>query len=211
MGHLSILGCLFMFLGGRIMNNKFVSIVIDKEEGSRFLVSDDNSINTVDLSNDKQTSIARINIKDDVTTVCLYKNGESKGTISLNIGKEQVKIDSNSNKITYVDDNIRDLSRLYNIDIHEGETIDVEKIKGLCKILANIMITTAHLSDYSWGFSKMIINGKKSFEEDFSPSIIIFTGIAAKYIFNKNQDNVFEDGNIGMLLCQEINNYSKSA
>ena len=102
------------------MNNKFVSIVIDKEEGSRFLVSDDRSIDTVDLSNDKQTSIARINIKDDITTVCRYENGESKGTISLNIGKEQVKIDSSSNKITYVDNNIRDLARLYSIDLNEG-------------------------------------------------------------------------------------------
>ena len=192
------------------MNNKFVSIVIDKEEGSRFLVSDDRSIDTVDLSNDKQTSIARINIKDDISTVCRYENGESKGTISLNIGKEQVKIDSSSNKITYVDNNIRDLARLYSIDLNEGETTDVEKIRGLCKILADIMITTIHLSDYSWGFSKMVINGRKSFEEDFSPSIIIFTGIAAKYIFNKNEKNVFEDGNIGMLLCQEINNYSKN-
>lgn len=192
------------------MNNKFVSIVIDKEEGSRFLVSDDRSIDTVDLSNDKQTSIARINIKDDITTVCRYENGESKGTISLNIGKEQVKIDSSSNKITYVDNNIRDLARLYSIDLNEGETTDVEKIRGLCKILADIMITTIHLSDYSWGFSKMVINGRKSFEEDFSPSIIIFNGIAAKYIFNKNEKNVFEDGNIGMLLCQEINNYSKN-
>ena len=192
------------------MNNKFVSIVIDKEEGSRFLVSDDRSIDTVDLSNDKQTSIARINIKDDITTFCRYENGESKGTISLNIGKEQVKIDSSSNKITYVDNNIRDLARLYSIDLNEGETTDVEKIRGLCKILADIMITTIHLSDYSWGFSKMVINGRKSFEEDFSPSIIIFTGIAAKYIFNKNEKNVFEDGNIGMLLCQEINNYSKN-
>ena len=192
------------------MNNKFVSIVIDKEEGSRFLVSDDRSIDTVDLSNEKQTSIARINIKDDITTVCRYENGESKGTISLNIGKEQVKIDSSSNKITYVDNNIRDLARLYSIDLNEGETTDVEKIRGLCKILADIMITTIHLSDYSWGFSKMVINGRKSFEEDFSPSIIIFTGIAAKYIFNKNEKNVFEDGNIGMLLCQEINNYSKN-
>lgn len=192
------------------MNNKFVSIVIDKEEGSRFLVSDDRSIDTVDLSNDKQTSIARINIKDDITTVCRYENGESKGTISLNIGKEQVKIDSSSNKITYVDNNIRDLARLYSIDLNEGETTDVEKIRGLCKILADIMITTIHLSDYSWGFSKMVINGRKSFEEDFSPSIIIFTGIAAKYIFNKNEKNVFEDGDIGMLLCQEINNYSKN-
>ena len=192
------------------MNNKFVSIVIDKEEGSRFLVSDDRSIDTVDLSNDKQTSIARINIKDDITTVCRYENGESKGTISLNIGKEQVKIDSSSDKITYVDNNIRDLARLYSIDLNEGETTDVEKIRGLCKILADIMITTIHLSDYSWGFSKMVINGRKSFEEDFSPSIIIFTGIAAKYIFNKNEKNVFEDGNIGMLLCQEINNYSKN-
>ena len=80
------------------MNNKFVSIVIDKEEGSRFLVSDDRSIDTVDLSNDKQTSIARINIKDDITTVCRYENGESKGTISLNIGKEQVKIKRKGNK-----------------------------------------------------------------------------------------------------------------
>ena len=74
------------------MNNKFVSIVIDKEEGSRFLVSDDRSIDTVDLSNDKQTSIARINIKDDITTVCRYENGESKGTISLNIGKDKSKL-----------------------------------------------------------------------------------------------------------------------
>ena len=130
------------------MNNKFVSIVIDKEEGSRFLVSDDRSIDTVDLSNDKQTSIARINIKDDITTVCRYENGESKGTISLNIGKEQVKIDSSSNKITYVDNNIRDLARLYSINLNEGETTNVEKIRGLCKILANIMITTINMNDY---------------------------------------------------------------
>ena len=136
------------------MNNKFVSIVIDKEEGSRFLVSDDRSIDTVDLSNDKQTSIARINIKDDITTVCRYENGESKGTISLNIGKEQVKIDSSSNKITYVDNNIRDLARLYSIDLNEGETTDVEKIRGLCKILADIMITTIHLSDYKNGHKR---------------------------------------------------------
>ena len=85
------------------MKDKFVNIVIDKNEGSRFLISEDNSIDTVNLSNDKQISIARINIKDDVTTVCLYENGESKGTISLNIGTKQVKIDSNSNKIIYVD------------------------------------------------------------------------------------------------------------
>ena len=193
------------------MNDKFVNIVIDKEEGSRFLVSGDNSIDTVDLSSDKHTSIARINIKDNVTTVCLYKDGESKGTISLNIGKKQVKIDSESKKITYVDNNIRDLARLYSIDLTEGETTDIEKIRGLCKILANIMITAIHLNDYSWGFSKMVIKGKKSFEEDFSPSIIIFTGIAAKYIFDKNEKNAFEEGNIGMLLCQEINNYSKNA
>lgn len=51
------------------MKDKFVNIVIDKNEGSRFLVSEDNSIDTVNLSNDKQISIARINIKDDVTTV----------------------------------------------------------------------------------------------------------------------------------------------
>ena len=46
------------------MKDKFVNIVIDKNEGSRFLVSEDNSIDTVNLSNDKQISIARINIKD---------------------------------------------------------------------------------------------------------------------------------------------------
>ena len=133
------------------MKDKFVNIVIDKNEGSRFLVSEDNSIDTVNLSNDKQISIARINIKDDVTTVCLYENGESKGTISLNIGTKQVKIDSNSNKIIYVDKDIRDLARLYSINLNEGETTNVEKIRGLCKILANIMITTIHMNDYSWG------------------------------------------------------------
>ena len=193
------------------MKDKFVNIVIDKNEGSRYLVSEDNSIDTVNLSNDKQISIARINIKDDVTTVCLYENGESKGTISLNIGTKQVKIDSNSNKIIYVDKDIRDLARLYSINLNEGETTNVEKIRGLCKILANIMITTIHMNDYSWGFSKMVIKGKKSFEQDFCPNLIIFTGIASKYIFNKNEENVFADGNIGMLLCQEINNYSINA
>ena len=68
------------------------------------------------------------------------------------------------------------------------------------------MITTIHLNDYSWGFSKMVINGGKSFEEDFSPNIIIFTGIASKYIFADKQEDVFMDGNLGMLLYQEINN-----
>lgn len=193
------------------MEDKFVNIVIDKNQGSRFLVSQDNSIDTVNLSNDKQISIARINIKDDVTTVCLYKNGKSKGTISLNIGIKQVEIDSNSNKIIYVDNNIRDLARLYSINLTKGETTNVEKMRTLCKILADIMITTIHMNDYSWGFSKMIINGKKSFEQDFSPNLIIFTGIASKYIFNKNDKDVFADGNIGMLLCQEINNYSINA
>ena len=208
MGHLSILGCLFMFLGGKIMNEKFVNMVIDKSEGSRFLVSD-KSIDTINLSNlssDRQTSIARINIKDEVTTVCLYQNGKSKGTISLNIGVDQVKIDSNSNTITYLNNDIRDLARLYNINLQEGEITDVDKIRGLCKILADIMITTIHLNDYSWGFSKMVINGGKSFEEDFSPNIIIFTGIASKYIFADKQEDAFIDGNLGMLLYQEINN-----
>lgn len=206
MGHLNILGCPFMFLGGKIMDEKFVNMIIDKSKGSRFLVSD-KSIDTINLSSDRQTSIARINIKDSITTVCLYQNGKSKGTISLNIGVDQVKIDSNSNTITYLNNDIRDLARLYNINLQEGEITDVDKIRGLCKILADIMITTIHLNDYSWGFSKMVINGRKSFEEDFSPSIIIFTGIASKYIFDENQENVFADGNLGMLLYQEINNY----
>jgi len=187
------------------MNEKFVNMVIDKSEGSRFLVSD-KSIDTINLSSDRQTSIARINIKDEVTTVCLYQNGKSKGTISLNIGVDQVKIDSNSNTITYLNNDIRDLARLYNINLQEGEITDVDKIRGLCKILADIMITTIHLNDYSWGFSKMVINGGKSFEADFSPNIIIFTGIASKYIFADKQEDVFMDGNLGMLLYQEINN-----
>ena len=208
MGHLNILGCPFMFLGGKNMDEKFVNIVIDKDKGSRFLVSEDNSIDTIGLSNDRQTSIARINIKDEVTTVCLYHNGESKGTISLNIGKNQVKIDSNSKVITHLDNGIRDLARLYSIDLQEGEVTDVKKIKELCRILANVMITTIHLNDYSWGFSKMVINGRRSIEEDFSPNIIIFTGIASKYIFDDKEEDAFMDGNIGMLLYQAINDYN---
>ena len=54
----------------------------------------------------------------------------------------------------------------------------------------------------------MVINGRKSFEEDFTPNIIIFTGIASIYIFADNQKDAFIDGNLGMLLYQEINNYN---
>lgn len=183
-----------------------VNMVIDKSKGSKFLVSDE-SIDVVNLSKDRETSIARINIKDEVTTVCLYQNGKSKGIISLNIGVDKVKIDSNNNTITYLDKDIKDLARLYDINLQEGEITDIDKIRYLCKILAHIMITAIHLSDYSWGVSKMVINGKKSFEGDFLPKIIIFTGIASKYIFTDKKEDVFVDGNLGMLLYQEINNY----
>lgn len=195
-----------MKLGGDVMKGDEVTILLDRIESVKTFLNKGCDVDKV--IKDKNLSAARVNIKDNITKICVYEKGNLKQEIDVSIGLEEFKIDDD-NKIVYINEEIRDLGRLYGLNLTVGDTVDVNKVRGLCKILVKVITAAINLNDYSWGFSRLIVGGNELFENDYRPNKIIITGFTSDDIVEDNQyDNLFKNKNIAPILYQEINNYS---
>lgn len=188
------------------MKYENVNVLVDITKSMKTFLSNKQDMDQ--MIRDKNMSIARLNIYDDITKICVYEKGILKQEVCIGIGKNQVKIDKD-NKISYISNDIRDLGRLYGFNLSIGDEINIDEIRGLCKILANVIKASINLNDYSWGFSKLIVGGKELLENDYRPNKIIITGFSSNEVLNQSDSEVFENGNIASLLYEEISNYNE--
>ncbi|TVX92468.1 ethanolamine ammonia-lyase reactivating factor EutA [Paenibacillus agilis] len=153
-------------------------------------------------SKDRSTSIVNIDIGGGTSNLALFASGDLLDTGCLDIGGRLIKVDQNSHEITYIAPKIKQLAERRGIALALGQRVtpvDLEPIIGEMVKLLEESVGLRPLSDF---YDTIVTN--KGLKLDRNIASISFSGGVADYIYNDATGDVFQYGDIGILLGRAI-------
>lgn len=155
------------------------------------------------ISKEKMCTVVNIDIGGGTSNLVVFRHGETVDTGCLDIGGRLIKVDKESKKILYIAPKIKKLASSIGININEGETADINKIRPIVKEMAKLMAESVGLLPKTDMYEMIITNkGIKNYNIDY----ITFSGGVADYIYGNDHSDYFKYGDIGVLLGEEIKN-----
>ena len=149
------------------------------------------------------TSVVNIDIGGGTSNLALFTRGEVKQTGCLDIGGRLIKVDKDTRKVTYIAPKIEKIIKDNGFSVAVGKQTSPEELRPII----NIMVT---LLEQSVGITKQddllnFIATNKTIEIEQPIPCISFSGGVADYVYNeKDRDDCFKFGDIGILLGQAI-------
>ncbi|WP_028596403.1 ethanolamine ammonia-lyase reactivating factor EutA [Paenibacillus assamensis] len=153
-------------------------------------------------SKDRSTSIVNIDIGGGTSNLALFASGDLLDTGCLDIGGRLIKVDQNSHEITYIAPKIKQLAERRGIPLALGQRVtpvDLEPIIGEMVKLLEESVGIRPLGDF---YDTIVTN--KGLKLDRNIASISFSGGVADYIYNESTGDVFQYGDIGILLGRAI-------
>ncbi|UHA72520.1 ethanolamine ammonia-lyase reactivating factor EutA [Paenibacillus sp. 481] len=153
-------------------------------------------------SKEHSTSIVNIDIGGGTSNLALFANGELLDTGCLDIGGRLIRVDQGSHQITYIAPKIKQLAARRGLALTVGQHVtpaDLEPIIGEMVKLLEESVGLRPLSDY---YDTIVTN--KGLRLDQAIACISFSGGVADYIYEEAADDVFQYGDIGILLGRAI-------
>ncbi|MBD8498557.1 ethanolamine ammonia-lyase reactivating factor EutA [Paenibacillus arenosi] len=153
-------------------------------------------------SKDRSTSIVNIDIGGGTSNLAVFASGDLLDTGCLDIGGRLIKVDQNSHEITYIAPKIKQLAERRGIALALGQRVtpaDLEPIIGEMVKLLEESVGIRPLGDF---YDTIVTN--KGLKLDRNIASISFSGGVADYIYNEATGDVFQYGDIGILLGRAI-------
>lgn len=154
------------------------------------------------MSEEKRTIAANIDIGGGTSNIACFEKGKLKGTSCLDIGGRLIKIEDK--KITYIYPKIKELAKQNGIDLQVGEVADILKLKEVCNLMADQLAMALHLKEKDSFHSYLYTNDGKAISDSLKIEAITFSGGVADYVYNKEDNDLFQYGDIGILLGQSV-------
>lgn len=153
------------------------------------------------FSKERLTTVANLDVGGGTTNIAIFKNGEAIDTGCLDIGGRLIKVENE--KVIYISEKVKKLSKSIGVEINVGDTPDVGKIKLITDRMAKLLEEAVGIRPISDDLEYMITN--KGLKRDYKIEYISFTGGVADYI--KDMEEIsFIYGDIGVFLGQSIFN-----
>ncbi|MGL4344069.1 MAG: ethanolamine ammonia-lyase reactivating factor EutA [Cellulosilyticaceae bacterium] len=154
-------------------------------------------------SKEHSTSVVNIDIGGGTSNLALFTRGDVRQTGCLDIGGRLIKIDRDTNKITYISPKIAQIIREKNLGLDVGTVATVANIMPVVDIMVSLLEQSVGLRPKGEFFDLIITN--KSIGLDEPIQCISFSGGVADYIYYDGPiDDYFKYGDIGILLGQAI-------
>lgn len=153
------------------------------------------------FSKERLTTVANLDIGGGTTNIAIFKDGEAIDTGCLDIGGRLIKVENE--KITYISEKVKKLSKSIGVEINVGDTPDLSKIKLITDSMAKLLEEAVGIRPISDDLEYMITN--KDLKRDYSIEYISFTGGVADYIKDMEELS-FIYGDIGVILGESIFN-----
>lgn len=153
------------------------------------------------FSKERLTTVANLDIGGGTTNIAIFKDGEAIDTGCLDIGGRLIKIENE--KITYISEKVKKLSKSIGVEINVGDTPDLSKIKLITDSMAKLLEEAVGIRPISDDLEYMITN--KDLKRDYSIEYISFTGGVADYIKDMEELS-FIYGDMGVILGESIFN-----
>lgn len=153
-------------------------------------------------SKDHSTSIVNIDIGGGTSNLALFQSGELVDTGCLDIGGRLIKVDQQTHEITYIAPKIRQLAEQRGIMLALGQQVTPESLKPIIEEMVKLLEESVGLRAPGDFYDTIITN--KGLKLEKSIPCISFSGGVADYIYHEAPGDVFQYGDIGILLGRAI-------
>lgn len=154
------------------------------------------------LSEENRTVVANIDIGGGTSNIAFFQKGVLKGTSCLDIGGRLIKVENG--KISYIFPKIQKLAAAHGISISTGETADVEKLRSICRLMADQLAQAVHILEPDAHHRELYTNDGKPLPEEPKIAAITYSGGVADCIYKTDEKDVFAYGDIGVLLGEAV-------
>ncbi|MEM1485465.1 ethanolamine ammonia-lyase reactivating factor EutA [Oscillospiraceae bacterium PP1C4] len=154
------------------------------------------------LSKELRKTVANLDVGGGTSNIAIYANGQLKGVTCLDVGGRLIKVQNG--KITYVFHKIAALARENGISIAEGDVADIQKLRKICTLMADLLAQSLYLAPHSGYYPHIFTNDGKELPSDPPIQAVTFSGGVADYVYNPADADVFRFGDVGILLGEEI-------
>lgn len=155
------------------------------------------------LSEENRNIVANLDIGGGTTNISVFRKGSLYAVTCLDVGGRLVKVENG--KITYIYTKLKELAERNGILIRVGESAEETKLRKICKLMANQIKESLHLSKNVEKNFILYTNDGKGLPEDLKISAVTFSGGVAGYVYEPEEKDLFRYGDVGVLLGQEIN------
>ncbi len=156
-------------------------------------------------SKNHSTNVVNIDIGGGTSNLALFKRGEVLDTGCLDIGGRLIKIDKHSKKITYISPKIEKIIKDYNLNLQIGTIATIQNTKPIVDIMVDLILQSVGVKKQTNLFDFIVTNKSINLNEEIKN--ISFSGGVADYIYyDKEIDEPFKYGDLGILLGQAIKN-----
>ncbi|MGM1045456.1 MAG: ethanolamine ammonia-lyase reactivating factor EutA [Bacillota bacterium] len=153
-------------------------------------------------SKEHSTSIVNIDIGGGTSNLALFANGELLDTGCLDIGGRLIKVDQGTHEITYVAPKIKKLAERRGLKLALGQRVTPVDLEPIIAEMVKLLEESVGLLPPSDFYDTIVTN--KGLKLNRSIPCISFSGGVADYIYQEASGDVFQYGDIGILLGRAI-------
>ena len=158
------------------------------------------------ISEAEGSTVVNLDVGGGTTNIAVFKEGKLLDTGCLDIGGRLIKIDKSSGKVTYIADKIKELARLNNIELEEGQKPTLNNLNLIVDEMVKLLEESVNIREKSSFYERILTN--KGINSDIEVEYITFSGGVADYVYNQDTEDMFKYGDIGILLGQAISRSS---
>jgi ethanolamine utilization protein EutA len=153
-------------------------------------------------SKERSTSIVNIDIGGGTSNLALFSGGELLDTGCLDIGGRLIKVDQVTHEITYIAPKIKQLIERRRIQLALGQRVTPTELEPIIQEMVTLLEESVGLRPPSDFYDIIVTN--KGLKLDRTIPCISFSGGVADYIYQEEADDVFQFGDVGILLGRAI-------
>ncbi|MBG9792534.1 ethanolamine ammonia-lyase [Paenibacillus dendritiformis] len=153
-------------------------------------------------SKEHSTSIVNIDIGGGTSNLALFADGELLDTGCLDIGGRLIKVDQRTREITYIAPKIKQLAERRGITLALGQQVTPAALEPIIGEMVKLLEESVGLRPPGDFYDTIITN--KGLKLDRDIPCISFSGGVADYVYQEAAGDVFQYGDIGILLGRAI-------
>ncbi|MGO2100517.1 ethanolamine ammonia-lyase reactivating factor EutA [Vagococcus salmoninarum] len=153
-------------------------------------------------SKEHHTTIVNLDIGGGTTNLALFYDNEVISTSCLDVGGRLIKIDQETQQITYIAPKLQTIIEGEGFDFTLGKTVSSKALKPLLKIMVQLLANSLNLGPVSPYYQGILRTESLLIQREIKA--VSFSGGVADYIKDEALTEPFKYGDIGLLLGVEI-------
>ncbi|SHK09676.1 Reactivating factor of Adenosylcobalamin-dependent ethanolamine ammonia lyase [Paramaledivibacter caminithermalis DSM 15212] len=154
------------------------------------------------ISKEKGAIVVNLDVGGGTTNIAVFKNGEAIDTACLDIGGRLIKLNKDTLEVTYVSSKLKQLAESIELNVFEGKRLTLQELNKLTMRMAEILEEVLGFREKSSELSLMLTD--YDLKRDYDIDYVSFSGGVADCIYCECEMDLFQYGDIGILLGEAI-------